>query len=474
MLTTEKKEFWFVVGSQHLYGEEALAEVKANAQTIADALNESGILPYLLVLQDLAVSADKITSIMKEVNYRDEVAGVITWMHTFSPAKMWIRGTKLLQKPLLHLATQFNESIPWATIDMDFMNLNQSAHGDREYGYINARLKKQNKVVVGYWERPEVRQQIAQWMDVAVAYNESFNIKVARFGDNMRNVGVTEGDKVEAQIQFGWTVDYFGIGDLVQYVNAVTDEEIDDLFAVYEGHYEFDYGTYSRENWEKSVKIQASYEIAIKRFLDDGSYTAFTTNFEDLYGMKQLPGLAVQRLMAQGYGFAGEGDWKTAALDRLLKVMSHNQSTGFMEDYTYELAAGQESILQSHMLEVDPSLASNKPKIFVSPLGIGDREDPARLVFDGKAGDGVVVSMADFGTNYKLLINEVSAFEPTVPAPNLPVARVLWEVKPNFQDGVKAWLENGGGHHTVVSLNLTTDQIITYAKLVGLEYVVIK
>ena len=474
MLTTDTKEFWFVVGSQHLYGEDALAQVKAHAQTITDALNECGMLPYPIVLQDLAVTADRITNIMKEANYRDEVAGVITWMHTFSPAKMWIRGTKLLQKPLLHLATQFNESIPWATIDMDFMNLNQSAHGDREYGFINARLNKQNKVVVGYWERPEVRRQIAQWMDVAVAYNESFNIKVARFGDNMRNVGVTEGDKIEAQIQFGWTVDYFGIGDLVQYVNAVTDEEIDALFAEYEGLYEFEYGTYSREDWEKSVKVQASYEIAIKRFLDDGGYTAFTTNFEDLYGMKQLPGLAVQRLMGQGYGFAGEGDWKTAALDKLLKVMSHNQSTGFMEDYTYELAAGQESILQSHMLEVDPTLASNKPKMIVSPLGIGDREDPARLVFDGKAGDGVVVSMADFGTNYKLLINEVSAFEPSVPAPNLPVARVLWEVKPNFQDGVKAWIENGGGHHTVVSLNLTTDQIITYAKLVGLEYVVIK
>ncbi len=470
----EKKEFWFVVGAQELYGEEALKDVKANAQKITDALNESGILPYTLKLQDLAVSADKITSIMKEVNYRDEVVGVITWMHTFSPAKMWIRGTKLLQKPLLHLATQFNESIPWKTIDMDFMNLNQSAHGDREYGFINARLNKQNKVVVGYWNRPEVKQQIADWMDVAAAYNESFNIKVARFGDNMRHVAVTDGDKIEAQIQFGWTVDYFGIGDLVQYVKAVKEEEIDDLFAEYATLYEFDYGTNSQEDWEASVKVQVSYEIAMKRFLDDGGYTAFTTNFEDLHGMKQLPGLAVQRLMGQGYGFAGEGDWKTAALDRLLKVMSHNQSTGFMEDYTYELAEGQESILQSHMLEVDPTLASNKPKIIVSPLGIGDREDPARLVFDGKAGDGVVVSMADFGTNFKLLINEVTAFEPTEEAPNLPVARVLWNVFPNFQDGVKAWIENGGGHHTVVSLNLTTDQIVTYAKLVGLEYVVIK
>jgi len=474
MTILKEREFWFVVGSQHLYGEEALQEVKANAQKITNALNESGVLPYPIKLQELAVNAEKITSIMKEVNYRDEVAGVITWMHTFSPAKMWIRGTKLLQKPLLHLATQSNESIPWETIDMDFMNLNQSAHGDREYGFINARLNKQNKVVVGYWDRPEVKQDIADWMDVAVAYNESFNIKVARFGDNMRNVAVTDGDKIEAQIQFGWTVDYYAIGDLVQYVDAVKEEEIDNLFAEYEKLYELDYGDYKKGAWESSVRVQASYEIAIKRFLDDGGYTAFTSNFEDLYGMKQLPGLAVQRLMAQGYGFAGEGDWKTAALDRLLKVMSHNMSTGFMEDYTYELAEGHEAILQSHMLEVDPTLASNKPRIVVSPLDIGGKEDPARLVFDGKAGNGVVVSMADFGTHFKLLINEVSAFEPTTQSPNLPVARVLWKVFPNFNDGVKAWLENGGGHHTVVSLNLTTDQIISYAKLVGLEHIVIK
>jgi L-arabinose isomerase len=473
-MSTASKQFWFVVGSQHLYGEEALAEVKAHAQKMTDALNSSGVLPYPIVLQDLAVSADTITRIMKEVNYRDEVAGVITWMHTFSPAKMWIRGTKLLQKPLLHLATQYNESIPWATIDMDFMNLNQAAHGDREYGFINARLKKNNKVVVGYWERPEVQKQIADWMDVAVAYNESFNIKVARFGDNMRNVGVTEGDKVEAQIQFGWTVDYYGIGDLVEYVKAVTGQEIDALMAEYAELYDFDYGNYSKEDWESSVRIQASYEIALKRFLDERGYNAFTTNFEDLHGMRQLPGLAVQRLMAQGYGFAGEGDWKTAALNRLLKVMSHNQNTGFMEDYTYELAAGQEAILQAHMLEVDPSLAATRPRILVAPLGIGNREDPARLVFDGKGGEGVVVSMADFGTHYKLLIQEVTAFEPTVPAPKLPVARVLWKVKPNFQDAVRTWIENGGGHHTVVSLNLTTDQIVTYAKLVDLEYVVIK
>ena len=474
MLEVGKKEFWFVVGSQHLYGEEALQTVKNNAAVIVESLNNSGKLPYPLVLQELAVTPDTITKIMKEVNYRDEVAGVITWMHTFSPAKMWIRGTKLLQKPLLHLATQFNESIPWATIDMDFMNLNQAAHGDREYGFINARLKKNNKVVVGYWERENVQTQIAEWMDVAVAYNESFSIKVARFGDNMRNVAVTEGDKVEAQIQFGWTVDYYGIRDLVDYVDAVADAEVDALFNEYKDLYDFDYGDYEQGKWEAHVKVQARQEIGIRRFLEAGGYTAFTSNFEDLHGLQQLPGLAVQRLMAEGYGFAGEGDWKTAAIDRLMKIMSHNIDTGFMEDYTYEMAEGREAILQSHMLEVDPGLAVNKPKILIAPLSMGNREEPARLVFDGKAGDGVVVSMADFGTHYKLLVNEVSAFEPTEAAPNLPVARVLWEVKPNFHDGIRAWIEAGGGHHTVVSLSLSTDQILAWAKLVGLEVALIK
>ncbi|MGG0682028.1 L-arabinose isomerase [Bacillus altitudinis] len=473
MLTSQKKECWFVVGSQHLYGDEALKQVMADAQKITDALNESGLLPYPIILQELAVSADQITQLMKEVNYRDEVIGVMTWMHTFSPAKMWIRGTSLLQKPLLHLVTQYYENIPWDTIDMDYMNLHQSAHGDREYGYINARLNKQNQIVAGHWSKQEVKQQIADWMDVAAAYHESFQIKVARFGDNMRHVAVTEGDKIEAQIQLGWTVDYFGIGDLVNYVNAVEEAEVDALFAKYLTLYDVDYGSYSAEEWEQSVKVQARYEIAIKRFLDEGGYNAFTTNFEDLHGMKQLPGLAVQRLMAKGYGFAGEGDWKTAALDRLLKVMSHHQSTGFMEDYTYEMTAGQEAVLQSHMLEVDPALAHTKPVIVVSPLGIGNREDPARLVFDGKAGEGVVVSIGDFGTHFKWLIQEVEAFEPQEAAPHLPVARVLWKIKPNFQDGVKAWIKHGGGHHTVVSLNLTVDQIVHFAKLVNAEYVVL-
>lgn len=469
------KQFWFVVGSQYLYGEEALEEVKAHAKEMVDYLNANANLPYPIVLnENLATSANIITKIMKEVNYRDEVMGVITWMHTFSPAKIWIRGTSLLQKPLLHLATQYNESIPWASIDMDFMNLNQSAHGDREYGYINARLKKNNAIISGYWKTPSVISQIKDWMNVCNAYNESFYIKVARFGDNMRDVAVTDGDKIEAQIKFGWTVDYYAIGDLVKYIDAVEEKEVDALFKEYETLYDFDYGNYDKNIWENSVKIQAKYEIALQRFLDEKGYNAFTTNFENLYGMEQLPGLAVQRLMAKGYGFAGEGDWKTAALDKLLKILSDNQNTGFMEDYTYNLKENNEYSLQAHMLEVDPSLSSTKPKILVSPLGIGGKKDPARLVFDGKAGDGIVITMADFGDKFKLIINEIEAFTPTIPAPNLPVGRVLWKVKPNFNDGIKRWIEAGGGHHTVVSLNITSKQMMALAKMFDLEYELIK
>ncbi len=474
MLVTSKKEFWFVVGAQDLYGDDALAEVKAHAQQMVDALNGSGKFLYPIVLQDLGVNAESITTVMKEINYRDEVAGVITWMHTFSPAKMWIRGTQLLQKPLLHLATQFNESIPWSTIDMDFMNLNQSAHGDREYGHINARLQKNNKIVVGFWKNDDVQEAVSRWMDMAVAYNEGFNIKVARFGDNMRDVAVTDGDKVEAQIQFGWYVDYYGVGDLVEVIDAVSDAEVDALFETYKDLYEFDYGNNDEAHWTQSVKVQARYEIALKRFLEAGNYTAFSSNFQDLHGMKQLPGLAVQRLMEQGYGFSGEGDWKTAALSRFMKIMSHNKQTGFMEDYTYELSSGNEAILQSHMLEVDPTFSDRKPRIVVEPLSIGDKEDPARLVFDGTSGDGIAVSVADFGTHFKILVNEIEAFTPSEAAPKLPVARVMWTPKPNFKEGVKAWITEGGGHHTVASLSLTTDQIVDWARMLDVETIVIK
>ncbi|WP_027108634.1 L-arabinose isomerase [Lacticigenium naphthae] len=474
MLKTDKKEFWFVVGSQHLYGEEALQEVKSHAEELVEKLNEQADFTYSLVFKALVTTTDEITSIMKEVNYQDQVAGVITWMHTFSPAKMWIPGTKLLQKPLLHLATQFNKEIPWSTIDMDFMNLNQSAHGDREYGFINTRLKKNNKIVVGHWSNKVVQKDIKNWMDSAIGFIESQNIKVARFGDNMRNVAVTEGDKVEAAIQFGWTVDYFGIGDLVEEMDQVTTKEIQETYDECTNLYEMELGNNDPDFYEEHVKEQIKIEIGLRRFLEKGGYTAFTSNFEDLHGMKQLPGMAVQRLNMEGYGFAGEGDWKTAALDRLMKVMSNNVDTGFMEDYTYNLAENNEYIVQSHMLEVDPTLANTKPRVIVNPLGIGGKEDPARLVFDGKAGTGVVVSMLDLGTHYRLMINKVEAETPTEEAPHLPVARVIWKPYPNFKDGIEKWIQAGGGHHTVMSLALTVDQMKDWAKMVDLEIIEIQ
>lgn len=471
----KSKVFWFVVGSQELYGDEALAQVKHNAETIVETLNNTADLDFEIKLQEkLAISANVIKNIMKEANYRDDVVGVITWMHTFSPAKTWIRGTQLLQKPLLHLATQFNKEIPWSDIDMDYMNLHQSAHGDREYGFINKRLNKNNEVVFGHWQDVVVQQRINEWMHVANTYYESFDLKVARFGDNMRNVAVTEGDKIEAQIKFGWTVDYFGIGDLVDYVNKVSEKEVNELFEKYKAAYDFDYRDYSKEEFEQSVIEQIKYEIAIKQFLDDGGYTAFTTNFEDLHGMKQLPGLAVQRLNEQGYGFAGEGDWKTAALDRLLKITTQNKATGFIEDYTYDMREDYTHVLGSHMLEVDPTLASTKPKIVVNPLGIGDKDDPARLVFDGKKGEGVMVTMIDLGTHYKFIVNEINAKAVDESAPNLPVARILWDVKPLFEQGIRRWIEAGGGHHSVLSLELTLSQISSLFKLFNAEYELIQ
>ncbi len=474
MLKVANYKFWFIVGSQALYGEDDLKAVEKDAKEIVASLNESGSLPYPVDFKEVAIDAETITSAMKEANFNDEVAGVITWMHTFSPAKNWIRGTKLLQKPLLHLATQFRQDIPWDTIDMDYMNLNQSAHGDREYGFINARLRKNNKVVYGYWRDQEVQTEIANWMNVAVGYNESFKIKVARFGDNMRNVAVTEGDKIEAQIQLGWTVDYFGIGDLVEEMSHVTEEEIDKEYADLESRYDLVVGDNDPKFFEDHVRYQLQEKIAMERFFERGGYSAFTTNFEDLWGIKQLPGLAVQLLNREGYGFAGEGDWKTAALDRLLKIVSHNTDTGFMEDYTLDLRHGHEVILGSHMLEVDPTLASSKPRVEVHPLGIGDREDPARLVFDGQVGDGIDVTISDFGDEYRLISYEVDAKMAEAPAPHLPVARQLWTPKMGQKSGSTQWIENGGGHHTVFSTKVTMQQIEDLTKMFELKFINIK
>lgn len=473
MFDLKEKEFWFIVGSQHLYGEETLQKVEENSREIINTLNGKGELPFPVKLKGIMTTAEDITSIMKEANYKDNVLGIITWMHTFSPSKLWIQGLKILQKPLLHLVTQYKKAIPWTNIDMDYMNLHQSAHGDREHGFINARLNKGNKIIFGHWEDKTMQSKISKWMQVVLGYTGSQYIKVARFGDNMRNVAVTEGDKIEAAIKFGWAVDYYGIGDLVEEMSKVKAEEIDALYSNCKEDYDFEYRNYSKTAFEKSVKEQLKIEIALRNFLKRGGYSAFTTNFEDLHGMKQLPGMAVQRLMAEGYGFAGEGDWKTAALGRMLKIMTDNSATGFMEDYTYNLVEGQEYILQSHMLEVDPTLAHSKPRVIVSPLDIGGKEDPARLVFDGKSGEGVVVSMIDLGSKFKLLINKVSAITPEVEAPNLPVARILWKPYPNFYEGVEEWIKTGGGHHTVFSLNVTIDQMVDWANLMNLDYVVI-
>ena len=466
-------KFWFVVGSQSLYGEDTLENVEINAKDIVNNLNDSDFIDEEIIFKSVATTSEEITEIMKEANYKDEVAGVITWMHTFSPAKMWINGTKILQKPLLHFATQYYESIPWESIDMDYMNLHQSAHGDREYGYINARLNKNNKVIFGYWKNEGIQKELSDWMKVAIAYNESQNIKVCRFGDNMRDVAVTEGDKIEAQIKFGWVVDYYAVGDLVKEIEKVTDKETDDLYEEYKQKYNFVYTDENKEYFEESVKYQAKLEIAIERFLLAGGYSAFTTNFEDLYGMKQLPGLAVQRLNEKGYGFAGEGDWKTAALNRMLKIMSGNYATGFTEDYTYELKDGKEAVLEAHMLEVDPTISKNKPSIVVKPLSIGGKEDPARLIFESKNGKGVVTTISDFGDRFKMLVNEVDIISVDEEAPNLPVARIYWETKPNLKTVVKKWIKEGGGHHSVASMGINKDQIIDLAKMFEIQLAII-
>lgn len=470
MLSVKNYEFWFVVGSQHLYGEDTLKEVAKNAQDVVAKLNSGDKLPYPIVFKGVMTTADSITQFMKEVNYNDNVAGVITWMHTFSPAKNWIRGTKLLQKPLLHLATQYLNCIPYDTIDFDYMNLHQSAHGDREYGYINSRLKIKNKIVYGHWQEEEVQTAIASWEDVAVAYNESFNIKVCRFGDTMRDVAVTEGDKVEAQIKMGWTVDYWAISDLVAVINKVSEDEINAEFEKLKNQYELAPQDNPYEKFEHNVRYQLKEYIGIKRFLERGGYSAFCTNFQDLCGLEQLPGLAVQLLMRDGYGFGAEGDWKTAALTRLLKIMAHNDRTVFMEDYTLDLRKGYEAILGAHMLEVDPTIASDKPRVEVHPLGIGGKDDPARLVFTGMEGDAVDVTVADFRTGFRMISYPVNCYK-AGPTPHLPVAKQLWTPKVGLQKGSIEWIKAGGGHHTVLSFRLTEEQIHDLAEMLEMELV---
>lgn len=473
MLQVKPYQFWFVTGSQHLYGPETIEEVAAHSRAIVRGLNADSGIPFELVFKPVVTTADEIARLAVAANSDGDCAGVITWMHTFSPAKMWIAGLSQLRKPLLHLATQYNRDIPWGSIDMDFMNTNQSAHGDREYGFIGARLGIARKVVVGYWEDGEVRGRVGGWMKTAVAFNESRRLKVARFGDNMRSVAVTEGDKVEAQIKFGWTVDGYGVGDLAQRVQAVAEEQVDDLLAEYERLYDFAQDGGKDGPVRQSIRYQARLELGLRSFLEEGGYTAFITTFEDLHGLKQLPGLAVQRLMEQGYGFAGEGDWKTAALVRLMKIIAGNQGTSFMEDYTYHLDPANELVLGSHMLEICPTIAAGKPRLEVHPLGIGGKEDPARMVFNGRSGPALNASIIDLGNRFRLLVNEVEAVEPQEAMPNLPVARVLWRVEPSLKEGVEAWILAGGAHHTGFSYAVTTEQLIDFAEMAGIECVVI-
>ena len=465
-----KCELWFVTGSQHLYGPKILEQVAADAKQIAEALNDDACIPVDVVWKPTVKTPDEIYTLCRDANADDNCIGLITWMHTFSPAKMWIAGLTALKKPFVHLHTQFGRDIPWSEIDMDFMNLNQSAHGCREFGFICSRLRKNRTVIVGHWEDPEVREELGVWARVSRGWNESQNLKVARFGDNMRQVAVTEGDKVEAQIKFGYQVNGYGMGDLKIYVDKVTEEQVDALVAEYAKLYDI-HGNVASEN----IREQARIEIGMRTFLEEGGFKAFTTTFEDLHGFKQLPGLAVQRLMVSGYGFGAEGDWKTAAMTRIMKVMGEGLEggTSFMEDYTYHFDPAGNKVLGSHMLEVCPSIAAGKPSLETHPLGIGGKDDPARLVFNSPAGPAINVSPIDMGNRFRIIVNEVEAVVPEHNLPKLPVARVLWVPQPNLKVGAAAWILAGGAHHTVYTQQLDTRHIEIFAEMADMELVVI-
>ncbi|MEN8116226.1 MAG: L-arabinose isomerase [Bacteroidota bacterium] len=475
MKSLSQLEVWFITGSQHLYGPETLKQVDIDSSSIIDGLNASGKLPVKVVFKPVVKTPDEIHQICIQASSDKNCIGLITWMHTFSPAKMWIAGLKALSKPYMHLHTQFNRDIPWGEIDMDYMNLHQSAHGGREYGFINARMRINRKVVVGHWQDESVQDEIAVWCRTAIGWADSQGLKVARFGDNMREVAVTEGDKVEAQIKFGWQISAFGVGDLVNYVDKVTDEEVAELYREYEATYDVAVNCKPGSEYHENVLVQARYEIAMKRFMVDGGFKAFTTNFENLTGLDQLPGLASQRLMAAGYGFGAEGDWKQAALLRIIKTMSIGMKGGssFMEDYTYHLDPVNEAVLGAHMLEICPSIAAKKPRLEVYSLGIGGKDAPARLVFESKAGDAMNVTLIDMGNRFRLIVNTLDVIEPLEDMPKLPVASAFWKVHPNLKDGAAAWIYAGGTHHSAFTMALTPEYIETLAEYADVEFVVI-
>lgn len=460
-----KPEFWLVVGSQLMYGTEVIDTIETRAKRMASEM--SAALPYELVYKLTAKSGDEITRVVKEANFSDECAGVVTWCHTFSPSKMWIAGLASLNKPYCHLATQYNEEIPNDEIDMNYMNLNQSAHGDREHGFVAARLRVPRKVIAGFWKDAEVLRRLGDFMRCAIGIAASRSLRLMRFGDNMRQVAVTEGDKVECQIKLGWEVNTHAVGDLVAVMNSIKDSEVNALVETYKSKY-----TYNEKDLSV-IKYQAREELAMKRMLDENGCRAYTNTFEDLHGMEQLPGLASQHLMAQGYGYGGEGDWKVSAMTAIMKAMGEggNGESAFMEDYTYHMASGGKYILGAHMLEVCPSIAANKPAIEVHHLGIGGKNPPARLVFEGKAGPAIVVSLVDMGGRLRLICQDIECVKPIMPMPNLPVARVMWKVFPTFESGVENWIVAGGAHHTTLSYDVSADMMRDFARIMDIEFV---
>ncbi|WP_439585519.1 L-arabinose isomerase [Dyadobacter bucti] len=475
MFDLKQFEVWFVTGSQHLYGEETLRQVDEHSQIISRYMDESPRMPVRVMFKPVVKTPDEIYKVVQEANSAPQCIGIIAWMHTFSPAKMWIRGLQILQKPLLHLHTQYNRDIPWADIDMDFMNLNQSAHGDREFGFMMTRMRLNRKVIVGHWQQDDVVDGIAHWSRVAAGRHDLKGAKFVRFGDNMRQVAVTDGDKVAAEMTFGFSVNTHAVGDLVAVINEVSDRDVVTLADEYESIYNLAEVLRKGGGRHEALLDAARIELGMKYFLEAGNFKGYTNTFEDLYGMKQLPGIGSQRMMAAGYGYAGEGDWKTSALVRALKVMGSGLPGGnsFMEDYTYHFDPSNSLVLGSHMLEICPTIASNKPSCEIHPLGIGGKEDPVRLVFDAAGGSAINVSLVDMGNRFRILVNEVQAVEPIEKLPKLPVARVLWKPAPDMQTGCAAWIYAGGAHHTVYSQNLTTDHIEAFSEMTGVEMVVI-
>jgi L-arabinose isomerase len=475
MLDLKQYEVWFVTGSQHLYGPKTLEQVAAHSQEMAQALSASAQMPVKVVFKPVLTTPEAIHALCREANSAPNCVGLITWMHTFSPAKMWIAGLTALSKPFVHLHTQYNAEIPWAEIDMNFMNLNQSAHGDREFGFIGSRLRRNRKVVVGHWQAEDVQASLGTWARAACAWYDLQGAKVARFGDNMREVAVTEGDKVEAQRRMGYAVYGYGVGDLVKVVNQVSDAEIDQLIGAY--YAEYDVAPELRPDGDRvaSLREAARIEAGLRHFLKDGNFKAFTTTFEDLSGLAQLPGLAVQRLMADGYGFGAEGDWKTSALVHAMKVMAAGLKGGvsFMEDYTYHFSPAGDKVLGAHMLEVCPSIASGKPRLEIHQLSIGGKADPARLVFDTLTGPAVNASIMDMGNRFRMVVNEVEVVPTDAPLPKLPVARALWIPQPNLKVAAAAWILAGGAHHTGFSQAVTAAHLQDFADLADLEMLLI-